>query len=34
MTTALNGLSAALSAGTVTVVKKGGTVVIEAAKST
>lgn len=34
MTTALNVLSAALSAGTVTVVKKGGTVVIEAAKST
>lgn len=32
MTTALNGLSAALSAGAVTVVKKGGTVTIEAVK--
>ncbi|ATZ64503.1 hemagglutinin [Acinetobacter bereziniae] len=32
MTTALNGLSAALSAGAITVVKKGGTVTIEAVK--
>ena len=34
MTTALNGLSAAISAGTVTVAKKGSVIVIEAAKST
>jgi len=33
MTTALNGISALLSAGTVTVAKKGGGIVIEATKS-
>ena len=33
MTLALNGLSAALSAGTVTVVKKGATITVEAVKS-
>jgi len=33
MTTALNGLSAAISAGTVTVAKKGGGIVIEAVKN-
>ena len=32
MTTALNGISALLSAGTVTVAKKGGKIVVEAAK--
>ncbi|AMW79368.1 hypothetical protein AMD27_10980 [Acinetobacter sp. TGL-Y2] len=34
MTTVLNGLSVAISAGTVMVAKKGGGIVIEAAKST
>ncbi|WP_287912431.1 hypothetical protein [Acinetobacter sp.] len=33
MTTALNGLSAAISAGTVTVVKKGATITVEAVKN-
>ena len=33
MTTALNGLSTALSAGTVTVVKKGATITVEAVKN-